>query len=300
MNSTSTWQRVSKRQPCPICSKPDWCMFAGPEDSPEAVICARIESATRCGEAGWLHHLRNDGPTWSPRVHKIELSAARIGAEKTTDFAKLAADFRAAVRPENLDTLAMALGVSAESLTRLGVGWSAKHSAWTFPMKDAGGEVVGIRLRKPNGKKLSVRGSKEGLFIPDGIGEQNTLLVCEGPTDCAALFDLGFSAIGRPSCMGGTKLIVNLIRKVNLHQVVIVADADAPGQRGAKNLAAVLVAYCQAVRIVSPPQRIKDAREWKRRGATATDVQATIDAAPVRKLRVSICKRKAGHRGKRK
>ena len=31
---------------------------------------------------------------------------------------------------------------------------------------------------------------------------------------------------------------------------------------------------------------MKDAREWKRSGATAADVQAAIDAAPVRKLAV--------------
>ena len=44
----------------------------------------------------------------------------------------------------------------------------------------------------------------------------------------------------------------------------------------------------QAVRIISPPVGVKDAREWKRRGATAADVQAAIDAAPVRKLAVSV------------
>ena len=46
------------------------------------------------------------------------------------------------------------------------------------------------------------------------------------------------------------------------------------------------------------PAGIKDAREWKRSGATAADVLAAIDAAPVRKLRVSVC-RKAGHHAKR-
>ena len=35
----STWQRVSKRRPCPVCERPDWCMYAGPDDSPTAVIC---------------------------------------------------------------------------------------------------------------------------------------------------------------------------------------------------------------------------------------------------------------------
>jgi phage/plasmid primase-like uncharacterized protein len=85
------------------------------------------------------------------------------------------------------------------------------------------------------------------------------------------------------------------VRKLPPSGVVIVADRDAPGQRGAASLAAALVAYCSEVRIITPPASVKDAREWKRSGATAADVQAAIDVAPVRKLRVSV-RRKAGAR----
>ena len=179
----------------------------------------------------------NDGPTWSPRIRQIELSAARIGAEKTTDFAKLAADYRQAVKPEALDRLAQSLGLSTDSLMRLGIGWSGKHRAWAFPMQDAGGNVLGFRLRLPGGKKLSVRGGKEGLFVPEGIDAHGLLLIAEGPTDTAALLDLGFNAVGRPSCTGGVKLLVDLVRKHRPSEVVIVADADTPGQRGAESLA---------------------------------------------------------------
>jgi hypothetical protein len=283
-----------------VCEKPDWCLFAGEPGNPEAAICARIESGKRCGESGWLHHLRHDGPTWSPRVRRIELSAARIALTPSPSLDKLAADCTAAVRPEALDKLAAALGVAVESLRRLGVGWSAKHRAWAFPMSNAAGDVLGIRLRLSGGKKLAVRGGKEGLFIPEGIDAHGLLLVAEGPTDTAALLELGFSSVGRPSCTGGVKLLVELVRNHRPASVVIVADADAPGQRGAETLAAVLVAYSQSVRIIAPPSGIKDAREWKRSGATAADVQAVIDAAPVRKLAVlARTQRKAGvHHGR--
>ena len=128
------WQRVSKRRPCPICAKPDWCLFTGPEDSPTAVICARIESPKRCGEAGWLHILDNSGPTWSPRIRKIEISAERIGTGNI-DLDKLAEQYQAAVKPEALDKLAQSLGLTAASLQRLGVGWSAKHRHGRFRCK---------------------------------------------------------------------------------------------------------------------------------------------------------------------
>jgi DNA primase len=170
-------------------------------------------------------------------------------------------------------------------------------------MQDAAGDVLGVRLRLAGGKKISVKGGREGLFIPgphpdplpEGEGTGGLLLVCEGATDTAALLDLGFSAVGRPSCTGGVKLLVELVQRRRPEGVVIVADGDASGQRGAESLAAVLRAYAAAVRIVAPPAGVKDGREWKRRGATAADVQAAIDAAPVRRLTVAArIRRKVG------
>jgi DNA primase len=89
---------------------------------------------------------------------------------------------------------------------------------------------------------------------------------------------------------------VELVGQQRPAELVVVADGDGPGQRGAEALAAVLVAYAAAVRVIAPPVGIKDAREWRRRGATAVDVLAAIDAAPARRLAVktSILYRKAG------
>ncbi len=250
--------------------------------------------ARRIGEAGWLHILRRDGPTWSPKHRRIEVSAARIGAA-AIDFGKVAADFAAAVRPEALDRLAAALGVSAASLRRLSVGWSARHRAWTWPMRSAAGDVLGIRLRRPDGRKLAIRGGKEGLFIPEGLVAGTLLLVAEGPTDTAALLDLGFEAVGRPCCMGGVALLVEFVRRSSPSAVAIVADADPPGQRGAAALGRTLAVHC-SIRIITPPDEVKDAREWVRSGAKAADVAAAIDAAKV--CRVSVSARIRGKAGK--
>ena len=134
------------------------------------------------------------------------------------------------------------------------MGWSTAYRAWSFPMSDPAQHVVGIRLRRPDGTKLSVPGGKEGLFIPVGqpTGPAGArLLICEGVTDTAALLDLGFPAVvGRPSCSGGVALIVALVQERRPAEVVLMADADEPGVRGANNLASVLVAYGPAVRVV--------------------------------------------------
>jgi len=306
MSNRGPWQRVSRRRPCPVCRKPDWCMVAGPTDAPTAAICARVESPKRAGAGGWLHALRDDGPTWAPWRRTIP---AAVGMMQPTagkiDFGNLAADCIAALQPEALNKLAAALGLSPESLRRLAVGWSAHHRAWTFPMRDAAGNVLGIRLRLPSGKKISVKGGREGLFIPEALDCRERLMITEGPTDCAALLDLGFAAVGRPSCMGGVRLLVDLCRQraifwempatrdkpsegARAAEVVIVADGDPPGQRGAEDLAATLVAYCTAVRVIAPPAGVKDARAWLHAGATHDDVHAAIAAAPVRTLPIHV------------
>lgn len=81
MNSKSDWQRVSRRRPCPVCGKPDWCAYSGPDDSPTAAICQRVESPKRAGEAGWLHVLRDDGSPRHPSRRTVRM-AEPSGGEK--------------------------------------------------------------------------------------------------------------------------------------------------------------------------------------------------------------------------
>ena len=193
---------------------------------------------------------------------------------------------RTAVDPARLLRLAERLGLSVTSLNRLGIGWAFDSGAWAFPMTDATGGLLGIRLRLDSGRKFAVTGGREGLFIPADLPQGGELLIAEGPTDCAALLDLGFAAVGRFCCTGGGRLVVELVESRRPMSVVIVADADEPGQRGADTLASVLVLYVPRLRIIKPPDGIKDARAWKQAGVTAADLRAAIDAAPIHKLRI--------------
>jgi hypothetical protein len=287
------WLRVSRAKRCPVCGKADWCAVARDGG---AALCQRVESPTRVGDAGWLHRLR-DEPRRPPRrlsrrIHFDPPLAPR------TDLPRLAAQYQAAADPTRLQSLAASLGLSPDSLARLGTGWSADHGAWAFPMTDAGGNVRGIRLRRPNGFKYSVTGGKEGLFLPATAGAPaGPLLVVEGPTDAAALLDLGFENVaGRPSCTGGVMLLVELVQRRRPPEVVVVSDADEPGRRGAGNLASVLVAYAPAVRVIEPPEGVMDARAWLQAGATREELEKVIAAAPARRLVVRA--RPSGRRGR--
>lgn len=303
--SRGEWQRVSKQRPCPVCGKPDWCLFSGPESDPTAVICTRIESEKRAGNGGWLHKLRT-ADDWRPtRRRTVKVVMEQPNEKPIIDFGAFARQCYSACLPQALGQFAESLGLTRESLERLQVGWSRRHNGWTFPMRDAAGGVTGIRLRLPSGKKLSVKGGKEGLFIPDALlsdtlPEGAPLLIAEGATDCAALWGLAFFAVGRPSCTGGIKHLVGLVRRLKASDVVIMADDDEPGQRGAESLAAVLLAYSAAVRIVTLPA--KDVRAWlgtvwtgasgwiEEAAEVLTDI---IDAAPVRRLNVTTQRRPA-------
>ena len=297
MCNSSPWQRVNKAHPCPICEKADWCLSAGPTGNATAAICARIESDKRCGDAGWLHRLRHDDG-W-PLRRRI------VGTKKPMptliDFFQFSRDCQLAVEADRLTELARSMGLSIASLRQLRVGWSECHRAWTFPMMDAKSNVLGIRLRGLNGRKWSVKGGREGLFLPNELVDHDRLLITEGPTDCAALLDLGFSAVGRPNCRGGSRLLVELVQRRQPSEVVIVADGDQPGQLGASDLATRLIAYAPAVRVITPPPGVKDARQWKQQGVTHDDVLARIGETEPQRLGLVAVKldqhrRKAGKR----
>lgn len=273
--------RVSRARRCPICGRADWCLVDR-GDPPARAVCQRIESPRPWGEAGWLHVLRSDA-AGTLTVRRVRTVASSSGLH-VTDFASLAARFAGQVVPTQLDTLGKTLGVTVWALGRLGIGWTGR--AWSFPMRDNTGAIIGIRLRLPDSTKLAIRGSREGLFIPRGMDASEPLLVAEGPTDSAALLDLGFSVVGRPSCTGGGRFISSFIRCSPPTNIVVVSDADAPGRRGAIALAASLAPLARAVRVIVPPEPINDVREWVRAGATAHDVHAAIAAAPVHTISI--------------
>jgi DNA primase len=178
-----------------------------------------------------------------------------------TDFSKLAAAYQRRVSERQVRYLGQSLGVTAASLKRLGVGFDGE--AFCFPMSDERGNIIGIRRRLGNGKKFCVTGSKNGLFIPAGIEAAERIVLTEGPTDCAAALDLGWAAVGRPNCDSKIPMTAAYVRR---RGVVIVADRDSAGRRGAQKLTEALVNSGSHVRIVLPPAGIKDLRQWKQSG----------------------------------
>jgi len=64
--TASKWVRVNRRNPCPVCCKPDWCIVS--QDG-KAAICARVESDIPAGNkgAGWIDRLDSAKPLPPPK-----------------------------------------------------------------------------------------------------------------------------------------------------------------------------------------------------------------------------------------
>jgi len=241
-----------------------------------AVICPRVSDGAEkeLVNSGWLHRL-NGNRTPSHKGNNV----SRQGDVEQVDWRSRNNTFQAALTDERLQQCAYTLGVGRGSLRQLRAGFCTAMPALTFPMFDAAGQIIGIRLRTGDARKLAIRGSHAGVFLPRAFSHKPPLMICEGPTDAAALYSLSFDVIGRPSCRGGTDIIVKLLDKqeFNRPHVVIVADRDGPGMEGATALAERIGWNTKSVAIITPPA--KDARAWTRGGATAADVTNYIKGA---------------------
>jgi len=268
------WERVRRGKLCPICGKDSWCLVT--KDGAVA-ICPRtsIGYDKDMGDAGYLFVLRKDRLNYPApplrRPEPKELPAAKI------DWNWMVANCCDNLDPELAYRAAESLGIEFNTLDRMHMGQDGKDNL-TFPMFDGSREPIGIRVRNMEGQKWAIKGSRNGIFIPKRLRESIGILICEGPTDTAAMLDLGFDAIGRASCNTGAEFCKPIVAR---REVVIVSDSDGPGVDGAEKLASELWQTARTVRIITPPYS-KDAREWKRNGATKREVMAVINS-------VSLC-----------
>lgn len=242
--------RAAKSFKCAVCDHPDWCCY---DPDHQQWCCMRVHSARPAKNGGYLHHL-GSRPTFIPKPPppEPEIDAGAMISEWQRNTNNRLSDMR---------LLADNLSVSLNSLMDIGVAWACPHNAWAFPMFSGTGDCVGIRLRLRDGRKISVRGGMEGLFMPHG--HRSTCYLVEGPTDLAAALTLGLWGIGRPSCRGAVAHTQVTINRLGIQRVVIIGDNDQPGIDGAKALANEI-----QVPVASMLLPTKDLREYVRMGGT--------------------------------
>lgn len=189
--------------------------------------------------------------------------------------------FVAAFTPERQDALAGELNLPTTAFTVLQIGWwpdrrwwnpeteneEGAPGCWTFPEYDARGQIIGIGLRWPGGRKGQMSGGRRGLTLPSGwCDSADPVIVVEGPSDVLAGRALGLNVIGRPSNSGGAELLAQACR--NRHTIVLgendkKPDGRWPGREGVEAVARSLeTAWNRPVPIAFPLSDIKDLRDW--------------------------------------
>lgn len=274
---------------------PDWIGWSRSSAKFEAGACERAWSSfTRGGGIGLgtlVYKAAEDSGGRLLLGHQRQRPACKTSTttlcwDPLPDLSAEARAFERRLDVHHLRANARELGVGADSLRRLRAGHDGQ--ALTFPMRDELGQVIGIRRRLPNGRKLAVRGGREGMFMPRRLDRIATIFLAEGPTDTAALLDLGFEAVGRPSAKGAMDVIAAWVLSRKIRRVVVVADADPAGTAGGAALARRLAPLAHDVRMIVPPSKFKDVREWVRAGANATTIAQRVRRGMVFRIRVTV------------
>jgi len=225
---------------------------------------------------------RTNAPSDDSPARSLEesLEDTTSSGKDSLSWQEKAKAFQGRLRKKSLESFAEKLGVSVESLKRLGIGFD--RYAFTFPMVTAEGEVCGIRTRPLEGGKGTMPGGHLGLFIPEGVTPANVKVICEGETDTAAALTLRVEAIGTPGVGTAIGEAVAFIEQCPIARPCIIADNDPSGQSGAGNLASALNAVGIPCRILTPPSPHNDLREWKCNGGlTKEKLLKAIDESPM-------------------
>ncbi len=188
VSPADNWMRVSHGDPCPVCGKPDNCSVSNDR---KVVWCGRVSDGALRANAGgqYLHRLDEDPYDRNPSL-PVRIRTSNRSNSPTQDWSVLAERFTKDTE-EHRQRLANQLGVSATALAALGVGWNVERFCWTFPERDASGQIIGIATRRRDGSKIRMKGGRSGLtYATDwNAGAGPILLVGKRGSDTATALD---------------------------------------------------------------------------------------------------------------
>lgn len=185
---------------------------------------------------------------------------------------------------EKIESLAEKLNVDSQVLYYFGIGYyrddwqfdaasgnggtiygldtreSGDIGSYTIPLFDWQNKVIGVRLRVDDGRRCGFAGGKNGIIRPSTVKiDSSPLYICEGESDVAVALDMGLNVIGRPGCNAAVPYIKQFVKR-SYRDVIIISDADDPGVKGAKSLAAEIQDCCKSVKVIMPKRADNDLR----------------------------------------
>ena len=180
-----------------------------------------------------------------------------------------------------------------ETLKTWGVLHDSGHEVLTgclvVPLKNAGGEVVGLYGRKINDTAkphhLYLKGPHRGLVNREALSVwRQEIILTESVLDGLSLMTLGIERV--LPCYGTNGFTAEhlaALKDAGVSKVVIAFDSDEAGRKGAATLTATLLTEGFGVAVIEPA----DAKDWNQaliNGLTREAVESLIAAAAVTEL----------------
>lgn len=132
-------------------------------------------------------------------------------------------------------------GISEDTQRRLGIKYDAKHDSVAFPWRHINGQLANIKYRNTKEKQFyyvkdgtSIRTLVFGLDIVYNEGIRK-VAVCEAEVDALSLWEVGLPAIALGTSSMSPEQ-AELILKSPIDHLVIATDADAAGDKVAKQI----------------------------------------------------------------
>lgn len=223
----SEFVRVDEKCPCPICGHPDWCMIS---KNGKTAICPRTESNRRWGDIGYLHQVKDNQKRVIPIAQQRKILSSPAIERYLAELGK---------PPKSLmEQHCAMLGLERRSLDWFDARYEKKSATLVFPMRDGNLKLVGCRNRRRDGKKWSLKGGREGLYVGRKLDLKMPLVVTEGATDAVAAYQAGLvNVVGRSNCMCGGRHLARLMRNNPRTPIILLADPDEVGEDYGKDLA---------------------------------------------------------------
>lgn len=179
-------------------------------------------------------------------------------------------------------------GLETETLVEHEVGWRDHDQAYTIPIRDSEGELIGVRFYQldppPDRRKIwGVTGFNSPQLYPiDALLEPDPIIICEGEWDAMMLWQYGFNAITRTAAADVWKTEWN--RLFSGRELYLCHDADAKGQKANHKLEKLLRSVAAAVYTITLPYEItekhgKDVTDFFMEGFDDEDFSKLMDQA---------------------
>lgn len=250
--AASQWREASSEEPCPVCSKPDWCALVGPEGDPEAVVCMRVESGNQRGNGGWLHQLRKSpvgsaaprqkgSRSGNPKKYYLAEADAIKAAERIVGREH---SRRWEYREDN--------GVIVGYTLRWDATASEEKTIRPLSLLDLGWTIGAMPAPRPL------------LHLPELL-DANEVLIVEGEKCVDSARSIGL--VATTWCGGSSSVDKTNWRPLSGKCITIWPDNDEPGRKAASRIAQTLLELDPPaeVRIVEPPAGLpekSDIADW--------------------------------------